>query len=169
MAMCCAVIPSRPYEAAAAASKLQAPVAVPCLVTASAIVLRVMCAAQAIELRKRYVAAYVQCLQEGHMGGDKAIEAMDAQLSEHTIVLFRKLAHAKVGPCCARPNACMMPPACLSSHLPNSNPSDGLDVCSSYMYGLQMINTKFCPLWCSNGERKASSVLRHQACRLCIG
>ena len=31
------------------------------------------------------------------MGGDEAIEAMDAQLSEHSIIVFRKLAHAKVG------------------------------------------------------------------------
>ena len=38
---------------------------------------------------------YVKCLQEGKMGGDEAIAEMDAQLNEHTILTFRKLAHAK--------------------------------------------------------------------------
>jgi hypothetical protein len=52
--------------------------------------------AQAIELRKSYVAAYARALQEGRMGGDEETEAMDAQLTEHTILVFRKLAHAKV-------------------------------------------------------------------------
>jgi hypothetical protein len=51
---------------------------------------------QAIELRKAYLAQYVNCLQEGHMGGDEEIEKLDAELNEQTILVFRKLAHAKV-------------------------------------------------------------------------
>lgn len=43
------------------------------------------------------MAAYARALQEGRMGGGEATEAMDAQLTEHTILVFRKLAHAKVG------------------------------------------------------------------------
>ena len=50
---------------------------------------------QAIEYRKSYMQQYVKCLQEGKMGGDEAISEMDAQLNEHTILTFRKLAHAK--------------------------------------------------------------------------
>ena len=55
---------------------------------------------QAIELRKAYVSQYVNCLQEGKMGGDEKIWDMDAQLNEHTTLVFRKLAHAKVQPLC---------------------------------------------------------------------
>lgn len=51
---------------------------------------------QAIELRKAYVIQYVDCLQNGKMGGDENIQEMDAQLNEQTILVFRKLAHAKV-------------------------------------------------------------------------
>lgn len=51
---------------------------------------------QAIELRKAYVIQYVGCLQNGKMGGDEKIQEMDAQLNEQTILVFRKLAHAKV-------------------------------------------------------------------------
>lgn len=51
---------------------------------------------QAIELRKSYVQQYVSCLQDGKMGGDEKVQEMDAQLNEHTILVFRKLAHAKV-------------------------------------------------------------------------
>lgn len=50
---------------------------------------------QAIEYRKSYVQQYVKCLQDGAMGGDEAIAEMDAELNEHTILTFRKLAHAK--------------------------------------------------------------------------
>ncbi len=50
---------------------------------------------QAIEYRSRYVQQYVQCLHDGKMGGDEATAEMDAQLNEHTILTFRKLAHAK--------------------------------------------------------------------------
>jgi hypothetical protein len=56
------------------------------------------CAMQAIELRKTYIQQYVTCLQEEKMGGDEAIQEMDAQLNEPTILVFRKLAHAKVSP-----------------------------------------------------------------------
>lgn len=34
------------------------------------------------------------------MGGDEKIWDMDAQLNEHTTLVFRKLAHAKVQPLC---------------------------------------------------------------------
>ena len=40
--------------------------------------------------------AYVKCLRNGHLGGDEEIEAMDAELPEHTILVFRRMAHAKV-------------------------------------------------------------------------
>lgn len=40
-------------------------------------------------LRKEYVPAYVRCLQAGKVGGDDVIAAMDAQLDEHVIQLFR--------------------------------------------------------------------------------
>lgn len=33
------------------------------------------------------------------MGGDEAIKKMDDELNEQTILVFRKLAHAKVTPC----------------------------------------------------------------------
>ncbi|KAK9858457.1 hypothetical protein WJX84_002370 [Apatococcus fuscideae] len=47
-------------------------------------------------LRKKYVPMYINCLQNGQMGGDKEIEEMDAQLPEPSIKVFRRLAHAKV-------------------------------------------------------------------------
>lgn len=37
-----------------------------------------------------------RCLQENQMGGDEYISKMDQQLPEATILLFRRLAHAKV-------------------------------------------------------------------------
>lgn len=37
-----------------------------------------------------------RCLQENQMGGDEYINKMDQQLPEATILLFRRLAHAKV-------------------------------------------------------------------------
>ncbi len=43
---------------------------------------------------------YVQCLQDGKMGGDESTAEMDAELHEHTILTFRKLAHAKASPPC---------------------------------------------------------------------
>jgi vacuolar protein sorting-associated protein 13A/C len=46
-------------------------------------------------LRKQYVPAYLKCLQAGKMGGDDGIRAMDGQLEDHTILLFRKMAQAK--------------------------------------------------------------------------
>ncbi|MEW5298732.1 MAG: hypothetical protein WDW36_001820 [Sanguina aurantia] len=46
--------------------------------------------------RKRYVPLYVRCLQSKQMGGDAAIAEMDKGLGEGTILLFRRLAHAKV-------------------------------------------------------------------------
>ena len=38
-----------------------------------------------------------RCLQEDQMGGNDEIAAMDRDLPESTILLFRRLAHAKVG------------------------------------------------------------------------
>ena len=51
---------------------------------------------QVISLRKKYVPAYVRCLQENKQGGDADIEAMDAELPEQTIIVYRRLAHAQV-------------------------------------------------------------------------
>lgn len=50
---------------------------------------------QAIEYRSKYVQQYIQCLHDGKMGGDEAIAEMDDELNEHTVLTFRKLAHAK--------------------------------------------------------------------------
>lgn len=46
-------------------------------------------------LRKAYVEAYTRCLEGGQVGGDEAVAAMDDQLNEATILVFRRLAHAK--------------------------------------------------------------------------
>lgn len=54
---------------------------------------------QLIELRRKYVPAYVKCLQNNKQGGDEEIESMDADLAEATILVFRRLAHAKVCYC----------------------------------------------------------------------
>lgn len=51
---------------------------------------------QVVTLRKKYIPAYVKCLQSNQMGGDESIEAMDGELPEHTILVFRRLAHTKV-------------------------------------------------------------------------
>ena len=56
-----------------------------------------MAAAQAMLLRKAYVEAYTRCLEGGHVGGDEEVAAMDDQLNEATILVFRRLAHAKAG------------------------------------------------------------------------
>lgn len=50
-------------------------------------------------LRKKYVPAYIKCLHDNKLGGDAGIEAMDAELQEATILVFRRLAHAKVSSC----------------------------------------------------------------------
>lgn len=39
--------------------------------------------------------AYTRCLEGGQVGGDDAIAGMDDQLNEATILVFRRLAHAK--------------------------------------------------------------------------
>lgn len=49
-----------------------------------------------MRLRKEYVPAYVKCLHANEMGGNDEIAAMDADLPEQTILVFRRLAHAKV-------------------------------------------------------------------------
>ena len=51
---------------------------------------------QVVTLRKKYVPAYIKCLQCNKLGGDTEIEEMDADLPEHTILIFRRLAHTKV-------------------------------------------------------------------------
>ncbi|KAK9834254.1 hypothetical protein WJX81_000411 [Elliptochloris bilobata] len=51
---------------------------------------------KALLLRKGYVEAYTRCLEGGQVGGDKAVAAMDDDLNEATILVFRRLAHAKV-------------------------------------------------------------------------
>ena len=52
-----------------------------------------------LDARKKYVPAYVKCLQSNKMGGDDEIEAMDADLHEASILVFRRLAHAQVCLC----------------------------------------------------------------------
>lgn len=49
---------------------------------------------RAADLRKDYVPHYVKCLQQGKTAGDERIAAMDAQLQEGTIILFRRMAHS---------------------------------------------------------------------------
>jgi hypothetical protein len=53
-------------------------------------------------LRKEYVPAYVRCLQAGKVGGDEAIAAMDAQLDEHVIQLFRWAVRIRAGQIASR-------------------------------------------------------------------
>jgi hypothetical protein len=46
---------------------------------------------------QRYVAAYLQHLQQGKQGsGDPIIDQLDSQLDESVILLFRRMAHAKL-------------------------------------------------------------------------
>ena len=52
--------------------------------------------AQVIQARKAYVPAYVRCLQNDHMGGDASTAQWDTELPECAILVFRRLAHAKV-------------------------------------------------------------------------
>ena len=51
---------------------------------------------QIAQIRRRYVPLYIRCLQEHKQGGDEEIERMDQQLPETTIIVFRRMAHAKV-------------------------------------------------------------------------
>jgi hypothetical protein len=45
---------------------------------------------------QRYVTAYLRFLQQGKQGsGDPTIDALDSQLDEAVILLFRRMAHAK--------------------------------------------------------------------------
>ena len=52
---------------------------------------------------------YVECLHNGKMGSDEAIAEMDAQLNEHTILTFRKLAHAKASQPISRASSIVLP------------------------------------------------------------
>lgn len=46
---------------------------------------------------QRYVAAYLKYLQQGKQGsGDPTIDQLDSQLDEAVILLFRRMAHAKL-------------------------------------------------------------------------
>jgi len=74
-----------------------------------------------VSLRKKYVPAYVECLHSNNMGGDAQIEKMDAQLPEHTILVFRRLAHAKASLRVFQQSSLLPPPpprANLSTALP---------------------------------------------------
>ena len=51
-----------------------------------------------MQARKRYVPLYIQCLHDNQQGGDGEIAQMDKQLPEATILVFRRLAHAKAKP-----------------------------------------------------------------------
>ncbi|CAD7698400.1 unnamed protein product, partial [Ostreobium quekettii] len=53
---------------------------------------------QISETRRMYVKRYVKCLMDGSVGvgGDDAISAMDAELPEWTILVFRQMAHVQV-------------------------------------------------------------------------
>ncbi len=46
-------------------------------------------------MRRKYIPAYVECLQQNKMGGDEETRKMDESLSEPTILLFRRLAHTQ--------------------------------------------------------------------------
>ena len=69
---------------------------------------------QIMQIRKEYVPLYVRCLHENKQGGDDEIASMDRQLPEATILVFRRLAHAKVRCCENRKNSNVL---CIQSHL----------------------------------------------------
>ncbi len=48
---------------------------------------------------------YTRCLESGQVGGDEAVASMDDQLTEPTILVFRRLAHAKARSGARRPRA----------------------------------------------------------------
>lgn len=47
-------------------------------------------------MRRKYIPAYVECLQNNQMGGNEETRKMDQDLPEATILLFRRLAHTEV-------------------------------------------------------------------------
>jgi hypothetical protein len=47
-------------------------------------------------MRRKYIPAYVECLQHNQMGGNEETKRMDEDLPEATILLFRRLAHTQV-------------------------------------------------------------------------
>lgn len=47
-------------------------------------------------MRRKYIPAYVECLQHNQMGGSEETKKMDEDLPEATILLFRRLAHTEV-------------------------------------------------------------------------
>lgn len=47
-------------------------------------------------MRRKYILAYVECLQHNQMGGNEETKKMDRDLPEATILLFRRLAHTQV-------------------------------------------------------------------------
>ena len=46
-------------------------------------------------MRRKYIPAYVDCLQQNKMGGNEETRKMDESLPEPTILLFRRLAHTQ--------------------------------------------------------------------------
>ena len=53
-------------------------------------------ALQVMQARKRYVPLYIECLHNNQQGGDDQIAELDKELPEVTILVFRRLAHARV-------------------------------------------------------------------------
>lgn len=51
-------------------------------------------------MRRKYIPAYVECLQHNQMGGNEETKKMDEELPEATILLFRRLAHTQAGLTC---------------------------------------------------------------------
>ncbi|KAK9815130.1 hypothetical protein WJX73_008307 [Symbiochloris irregularis] len=49
-----------------------------------------------MQARKQYVPLYIDCLHNDQQGGDEQIAEMDKELPEVTILVFRRLAHARV-------------------------------------------------------------------------
>lgn len=51
-------------------------------------------------MRRKYIPAYVECLQHNQMGGNEETKKMDEELPEAIIFLFRRLAHTQAGLTC---------------------------------------------------------------------
>lgn len=47
-------------------------------------------------MRRKYIPTYVECLQQNQLGGNEITRKMDESLPEPTILLFRRVAHARV-------------------------------------------------------------------------
>lgn len=71
-----------------------------------------------VRMRERYIPLYLRYLRgRGATAGaaaakpDPAVAAMDAQLPEKTVLMFRRLAYAEVTPCCCMHPSFMRLPA----------------------------------------------------------